>query len=81
MFPPEEKCSPTARNTITRTRASLVECLEHQPKLVACGISMMLTAADRGSHLRVASGIDSMRKPSSVAKRGSAKVIGWSCVS
>ncbi len=35
MLPPEEKCSPAARSTITRTSRILVERLEHEAKLIA----------------------------------------------
>jgi hypothetical protein len=34
MLPPEEKCSPAARSTITRT-CLFVERLEHEAKLIA----------------------------------------------
>src|SRR5580704_8862191 len=76
MLPPLEKCSPTARRTITRTRGSSSIASNTSRNWSRCGISMMLNGGrSRTTSARSRCGSISTRKPPSLARRGSANVI------
>ena len=76
MLPPLEKCSPTARSTITRTRASSSSASNTRRSWSRCGIDTMLNGGrSRMMSARSRAASISTRKPSSAARRGSVKVM------
>ena len=80
MLPPEEKCSPTARSTMTRTRASSSSASNTRRSWSRCGIEMTLNGGrSRMTSARSRAASISTRKPSSVARRGSVKTVVDSC--
>src|SRR6516164_4541371 len=74
ILPPEEKCSPTARSTMTRTWVSSSRASKQRRSWSRCSISMTFKGGrSRTTSARSRARSSSTRKPSSFCKRGSEK--------
>jgi hypothetical protein len=77
MKPPDEKCSPTERSTMTRTRGSSSRASKARRNWSRCGIEIVLKGGrSRMTSARSRSAAISTRKPSRSCSLESGDVTG-----